>query len=72
MANHIARERGSFGQCAVGAGSLFALFGGGLIMRGRNGEALAIVVLLPFGAAYLLYKSLTRRWRVLKGSNQPM
>jgi hypothetical protein len=48
------------------AAALFALFDGGLTVRARSGEALAIVVLLPFGAAYLLYKSLTRRWRVLK------
>lgn len=46
--------------------ALFALFDGGLNIRARSGEALAIVVLLPFGVAYLLYKSLTRRWRALK------
>lgn len=46
--------------------ALFALFDGGLNIGARSGEALAIVILLPFGAAYLLYKSLTRRWRVLK------
>jgi hypothetical protein len=51
---------------AFAAAALFALFGGGLEVRARSGEALAIVVLLPFGAAYLLYKSLTRRRRVLK------
>lgn len=47
-------------------GALFALFDGGLNVRARTGEFLAIAVLLPFGVAYLLYKSLTRRWRVLK------
>lgn len=51
---------------AIAAAALFALFGGGLQIRARSGEFLAIAVLLPFGAAYLLYKSLTRRWRVLK------
>jgi hypothetical protein len=51
---------------AFAGAALFALFDGGLTMRARNGEALAIVVLLPFGVAYLLYKSFTRRWRVLK------
>lgn len=51
---------------AFAAAALLALFDGGLEIRARSGEMLAIVVLLPFGAAYLLYKSLTRRWRVLK------
>jgi hypothetical protein len=51
---------------AFAAAALFALFDGGLEVRARSGEALAIVTLLPFGVAYLLYKSLTRRWRVLK------
>jgi hypothetical protein len=54
-----------FATAFTGA-ALFALFDGGLEVRARSGEALAIVILLPFGAAYLLYKSLTRRWRVLK------
>jgi hypothetical protein len=48
------------------AAALFALFDGGLNVRARSGEMLAIAILLPFGAAYLLYRSLTRRWRVLK------
>lgn len=51
---------------AFAGAALVALFDGGLEIRARSGELLAIVVLLPFGAAYLLYKSLTRRWRVLK------
>lgn len=51
---------------ACASAALFALFDGGLSVRARSGEALAIVILLPFGAAYLLYKSLKRRWRVLK------
>jgi len=51
---------------ALAAAALFALFDGGLEIRARSGEFLAIAVLLPFGVAYLLYKSLTRRWRVLK------
>ena len=46
--------------------TLLTFFVGGLNVRARSGEALAIVILLPFGAAYLLYKSLTRRWRVLE------
>lgn len=48
------------------AAALFALFDGGLTVRARSAQILAIVILLPFGAAYLLYKSLTRRWRILK------
>lgn len=51
---------------AFAGAALFALFDGGLEVRARSGEALAIVILLPFGAGYLLYKSLTRRRRVLK------
>ncbi len=51
---------------AIAVAALFALFDGGLQIRACSGEVLAIAVLLPFGAAYLLYRSLTRRWRVLK------
>ena len=43
----------------------WALFGGGL-GTSRNGYYAVLVLALPFGVVYLLYKSLTRRWRVLK------
>ncbi len=43
----------------------WALFDGGL-GTSRNANYAGLVLLLPFGVVYLLYKSLTRRWRVLK------
>jgi hypothetical protein len=43
----------------------WALLDGGLA-QSRSGYYAAIVLLLPFGVIYLIYKSLTRRWRVLK------
>ena len=47
--------------------TLWALFGGGLEYRARQGEAIAIFVLLPFGVGYMLHRSLKRRRRVLSG-----
>lgn len=47
------------------AATAWALFGGGLATS-RNGYYAVLVLGLPFGVVYLLYKSLTRRWRVLK------
>lgn len=46
--------------------ALVALLGGGLNPWTRSGEFVAIAVLLPFGAGYVIYRSLRRRWRVLK------
>jgi hypothetical protein len=43
----------------------WALLDGGL-GTSRNGYYAGLVLLLPFGVVYLIYKSLTRRWRVLK------
>jgi hypothetical protein len=43
----------------------WALLDGGLA-QSRSGYFAAIALALPFGAIYLIYKSLTRRWRVLK------
>lgn len=43
----------------------WALIGGGLA-QSRSGFFAVIALALPFGAIYLIYKSLTRRWRVLK------
>jgi hypothetical protein len=34
--------------------------------QSRGGKMTAIAILLPVGAGYLFYKSLKRRWRVLK------
>lgn len=47
------------------AAALFALFDGGLNPWTRSGEFTAVAVVLPFGAAYVIYKSLKRRRRVL-------
>lgn len=46
---------------------LWALFDGGLDYRARLGETIAIVVALPFGVAYMLYRALRRRRIVLAG-----
>jgi hypothetical protein len=51
--------------------TLWALFGGGLEYRARQGEAIAIFVLLPFGVGYMLHRSLKRRRRVLSGQGGP-
>jgi hypothetical protein len=51
---------------AIAAATAWALFDGGLNPTARVGEFAGIAIALPFGVAYLLYKSLTRRWRVLK------
>jgi hypothetical protein len=49
----------------IAGATLWALFGGGLEYRARQGEAIAIFLLLPFGVGYLFWKSLQRRRRVL-------
>jgi hypothetical protein len=51
---------------AVAAAALWGLWEG-MRVRPRMGEAEAIAILLPFGAAYLLFKSLKRRRAVLSG-----
>jgi membrane protein YdbS with pleckstrin-like domain len=43
----------------------WALLGGGLA-QSRSAFFAVVALFLPFGVIYLLYKSLTRRWRVLK------
>jgi hypothetical protein len=44
----------------------WALWDGVLQVRVRGGEMTAIAILLPVGVGYLFYKSLRRRWRVLR------
>ena len=41
----------------------------GLTMQPRGGYSAAIALLLPFGAGYLLWRSLQRRWAVLARKN---
>jgi hypothetical protein len=43
----------------------WALFDGGLATS-RSGYYAGLVLLLPFGVVYLICKSITRRWQVLK------
>lgn len=49
----------------IAGAALFALVNGGLNPWSRSGEFVAIAAVLPFGAGYVIYKSLKRRWRVL-------
>jgi hypothetical protein len=49
----------------IAAATGWALLDGGLA-QSRSGYFAAIALALPFGVIYLIYKSLTRRWRVLK------
>lgn len=52
---------------AFATATAWALFDGGFnSTTSRSGQFAGIALVLPFGAAYLFYKSLTRRWRVLK------
>jgi hypothetical protein len=46
-------------------GIVLALFEGFTTSQPRGGEALAVLLLLPVGAFYLLWKMLRRRWAVL-------
>ncbi|MDZ4739510.1 MAG: hypothetical protein SGJ03_06360 [Alphaproteobacteria bacterium] len=54
-----------FFTLAFAGATAWALFGGGL-GTSRNGYYAVFVLALPFGVVYLLYKSLTRRRRVLR------
>jgi hypothetical protein len=50
---------------AIAVAAAWALFDGGASTT-RSAEYAVLAILLPFGAGYLLYKSITRRWRVLQ------
>ncbi|MGE0151199.1 MAG: hypothetical protein AB7R90_01180 [Reyranellaceae bacterium] len=54
----------------LSAGVVWALFEGFTTRQPRGGEALAIMLLLPVGAFYLLRKMLRRRWQVLASLRQ--
>jgi hypothetical protein len=56
---------------AIAIAVAFALWDGLRSTQSRQGEMAAILLLLPFGAGYLLWKSIRRRRAVLATYRRP-